>query len=117
MPNDTLTIDPPKRLLLSKALRAKLGGVRSETIWRWTKERDFPKPIKLNPTGRLLGWVEAEVEQWLENQQRGRGDPTPQAVAAAMAINAERHRRANGRRQPVLISSGGLRRMAPLPER
>lgn len=35
-------------------------------------EKTFPKPIKLG-IGRAVGWIEAEVEEWLE-MQRSRRD-------------------------------------------
>ena len=37
-------------------------GVTWITILRWEKQGLFPQRCKLGP--RLVGWVEAEVEEW-----------------------------------------------------
>jgi len=29
---------------------------------------DFPSPIKLTPNGRASGWIESEVDAWLEQR-------------------------------------------------
>lgn len=36
--------------------------VSRATIWRWVKERDFPKPVKLGQG--CTRWKGSEVEQW-----------------------------------------------------
>lgn len=52
-------------MLRLPAVKARTGLSRS-TIYLRVAERAFPKPVSLG--GRAVGWVEAEIEQWLEQQ-------------------------------------------------
>ena len=50
---------------------AKKCGVCPMTIWRWATQPEcehmnFPKPITLGPNS--VGFIEAEVDAWLEAQ-------------------------------------------------
>jgi prophage regulatory protein len=44
------------------------------TVWRKAKdEPDFPKPVKVSP--KITGWIEAEVDQYLEAKvSKARGE-------------------------------------------
>lgn len=44
---------------------ARIGLSRS-TIYLRISENRFPKPVSLG--GRAVGWVEAEIDSWLENK-------------------------------------------------
>lgn len=62
------TIHPvPSRLsiLRRREVEARTGLSRS-TIYLRVAERSFPSPIKLG--GRAVGWVEDEIETWLQQQ-------------------------------------------------
>jgi prophage regulatory protein len=41
----------------------KVTGLRRSMIYRMQAERRFPQRIKL--TGRAVGWLEREVQEWL----------------------------------------------------
>ena len=41
-------------------------GLSKSTIYLRISQRQFPAPISLG--GRAVGWVEAEVDDWLSNQ-------------------------------------------------
>jgi len=41
-------------------------GVKRSTLYRWRKERAFPRPIPLG--AKAVGWIESEVEEWLEDR-------------------------------------------------
>jgi len=41
-------------------------GLSRSTIYLRISESRFPKPISLG--GRAVGWIEAEINQWLEEQ-------------------------------------------------
>jgi prophage regulatory protein len=45
-------------------------GVSWITILRWEKKGLFPKRCKLGP--RIVGWVEAEVDDWCAKRAEGR---------------------------------------------
>jgi len=47
------------------AVKARTALSRS-TIYNRIAEGSFPKPISLGP--RAVGWLEAEIEQWVENR-------------------------------------------------
>lgn len=38
-------------------------GISPVTLWRWTRRKGFPSPIKLGPNS--VGWIEAEISEWL----------------------------------------------------
>ena len=46
------------------AVKAKTGLSRS-TIYMKIANHTFPKPVKLG--GRAVGWVDGEVDDWLED--------------------------------------------------
>ncbi|WP_241524131.1 helix-turn-helix transcriptional regulator [Oceaniglobus indicus] len=37
-------------------------SVSKDTIWRWRREGDFPKPVKLG--GRTTRWRLSDIEDW-----------------------------------------------------
>ena len=52
-------------ILRLPAVKARIGLSRS-TIYLRISEGKFPKPIPLG--GRAVGWIEAEVNEWLSQQ-------------------------------------------------
>ena len=52
-------------ILRLPAVKARTGLSRS-TIYLRISEGRFPKPVSLG--GRAVGWVEAEVDDWLNEQ-------------------------------------------------
>lgn len=52
-------------ILRLPAVKARTGLSRS-TIYLRVAEGTFPKPVSLG--GRAVGWVEAEIQEWLERQ-------------------------------------------------
>lgn len=52
-------------ILRLPAVKARTGLSRS-TIYLRVAQGTFPKPVNLG--GRAVGWVEAEIQQWLEQQ-------------------------------------------------
>ncbi|TNF09474.1 MAG: AlpA family transcriptional regulator [Gammaproteobacteria bacterium] len=41
-------------------------GLSRSTVYLRISDGNFPKPISLG--GRAVGWIEAEIDQWLEEQ-------------------------------------------------
>lgn len=54
-----------KVILRLPAVKARTGLARS-TIYLRIAEGSFPKPVSLG--GRAVGWIEAEVNDWLNQQ-------------------------------------------------
>ncbi|TQE99645.1 MAG: AlpA family transcriptional regulator [Spiribacter salinus] len=52
-------------ILRLPAVKARTGLSRS-TIYLRVAEGSFPKPVSLG--GRAVGWIEAEVNDWLKQQ-------------------------------------------------
>jgi prophage regulatory protein len=50
-------------------LNKKLGGVSRSTVFRWVRDKQFPKPINLGKNS--VGWLEEQVEAWLESRTQG----------------------------------------------
>ena len=59
-------------LVLSRILRfpevnLKTGLCRSH-VHQLVSKGQFPSPIKLTPNGRASGWIESEVNAWLDQR-------------------------------------------------
>lgn len=52
-------------ILRLPAVKARTGLSRS-TIYLRVSESTFPKPVSLG--GRAVGWIESEIQQWLEQR-------------------------------------------------
>ncbi len=59
-------------ILRLPAVKARTGLSRS-TLYLRVAEGTFPKPIGLG--GRAVGWVEAEVQDWLERRIKASREP------------------------------------------
>jgi len=55
-------------MLRLPAVKARTGLSRS-TIYLRISDGSFPKPVSLG--GRAVGWIEAEVNDWLNQQIEG----------------------------------------------
>jgi len=47
----------------------KQTGLSRVTLWRLERAGKFPE--RVNITNFRIGWVEAEIDQWLESRPRG----------------------------------------------
>jgi len=50
-------------------------GLSATTIWRYERDRKFPKRLKLNDDGSIVGHYEDEVEDWIRRRIRAGGKP------------------------------------------
>ena len=57
------------RILKWKDL-APIVGLCRATLWRMEKDGDFPKRIRISE--RCVGWLEHEVEAWLDERMANR---------------------------------------------
>ena len=48
-------------------------GLSRPTIWRLEKAGQFPKRRRL--TANAVGWIEADVEEWVRSRETGMGRP------------------------------------------
>lgn len=64
-----------KKILRKKEVRA-ITGLGDTTIWRLEREGKFPARLRL---GGAVGWLEEEIESWIEEKAAERA---PAAVAA-----------------------------------
>ena len=53
------------RILRKKDIRDKLG-LSDVTIWKMERDGNFPKRINIGPNS--VGWIESEVDQWIEKK-------------------------------------------------
>jgi len=58
------------RIIRKQELFSKVG-MSDVQIWRWEKKGLFPKRISLG--GRSVGWLESEIDAWLEKRAAERG--------------------------------------------
>ncbi len=63
---------PSENLLKAQAVQDRLGGISSQTLWRWLKDPalKFPKPIYICGTRY---WVSGEIDAFV-SRQREKGD-------------------------------------------
>ena len=54
-------------ILISKKELARILGVSSSTVSRWTREKRLPEPFPLGPNSTK--WVKEEIEQWIEEKK------------------------------------------------
>ena len=69
MPNLT-AVPSSKKVLRLPAVTRKVGACRS-WIYGEIKKGNFPSPIPLGE--RSVGWVESEVDQWIDSRIALRG--------------------------------------------
>ncbi len=55
----------PKTLIREPRVLSKLG-ISHSTLWKKVAEGQFPSPIKLDPTGRAVAWVESEIDALID---------------------------------------------------
>ena len=55
----------PHTILRLPAVKARTGLARS-TIYLYVSQGAFPRPVKLGV--RAVGWLDAEVESWLQSR-------------------------------------------------
>jgi prophage regulatory protein len=68
------------RILRRREVQVRTGLSRS-SIYRRAEDGTFPQPVQLGP--RTVGWVEAEVQSWIE--QRIRDSRAPRSLATRKA--------------------------------
>ncbi|TXH09252.1 MAG: AlpA family transcriptional regulator [Spirochaetes bacterium] len=59
------TTDVKIKLLRRPDVEA-MTGLRRSSIYEMMQDNTFPKPVQLNK--RMVGWVESEIEGWLEEK-------------------------------------------------
>ena len=57
--------NPPIRFLRISAVEA-LTGLSRTTIYDWSAQGRFPRPVSLG--SRAVGWIEAEVDEWIRER-------------------------------------------------
>jgi predicted DNA-binding transcriptional regulator AlpA len=68
---------PHDRLLDQAEVLRRVGNPNEITLWRWEKAGLFPRRVKLSAAGGRfgrVGWLESEVNAWLE-QRAAAADP------------------------------------------
>jgi prophage regulatory protein len=59
------------QILRRKAVCDKLGGIDNVTLWRINRDDPtFPAAVQINK--RIVGWIEEELNQWLEHRAASR---------------------------------------------
>lgn len=53
-------------ILRRKQVEARTGLARSTIYDRLRNDPEFPKPVSIG--ARAVGWIESEIQQWLDSQ-------------------------------------------------
>ena len=65
-------------------------GLSRTTLWRLERSGDFPRRIRLSPNS--TGWIESEIEQWIESRPRkSASEPGPKSSEAAWKPSTADH--------------------------
>lgn len=56
-----------KLTILDRAQVTQRTSLKRESINRMARAGEFPQPIRLGER-RRVGWIEAEIEQWIQDQ-------------------------------------------------
>lgn len=66
------------QIIRRDSLCLKLGGISTVSLWRLTKDDpSFPTCIKINK--RIVGWLEHEIDRWIEARAESRSLNTAHA--------------------------------------
>ena len=61
-------------------------GLSRTTLWRLERRGDFPRRVRLGPNS--IGWIETEVEEWIESRPRkSSSESDPQSYEAAWKVS------------------------------
>lgn len=52
--------------ILRRAIVQNRTGIARSTLYKYIDDGTFPRPIQLGP--RSVGWVEAEIDNWLSER-------------------------------------------------
>ncbi len=63
------------RIVSPKEARHVAGDKSRSTIWRWVRAGIFPRPLRVGPNS--IGWLESEIEDWLEARKADAEESTP----------------------------------------
>jgi prophage regulatory protein len=72
---------PALRILRKPALRERLGGCSDHHIDDLESREGFPRHIRLG--GRSVGWLEHEVDAWIERRMSERPVTTQLSILGA----------------------------------
>ncbi len=79
----------PIRILRRPAV-TELTGLSRSSLYALAKTGDFPAPIHL--TERTVGWIEADVVNWLEERARQPYQPQPRLSPQSIAKSIQTRR-------------------------
>jgi prophage regulatory protein len=68
-----------KRIIRLPAVEIKTG-LKHSAIYQKMAEGDFPRPVPLGP--KAVGWIEAEIDAWIDDRIAERDDRRASGVDA-----------------------------------
>ncbi len=70
--NDVATdriADDSRRLIRRREVQELVGNPSRTTLWRWCRDGNFPRPIRLSSSGFLV-WKLADVLAWMDEREQ-----------------------------------------------
>jgi prophage regulatory protein len=67
----TKEVPGAKAQILRHAIVSKKLGVSASKLFDMIAKGEFPKPFLIIPSGRAVGWLESEVDNWILSRREG----------------------------------------------
>jgi prophage regulatory protein len=62
----------------------RITGLSRTTLWRLERQGRFPKRLRL--ASNSVGWLDADIQRWIESRPRGTGSGTDTAVSTRYSV-------------------------------
>lgn len=69
--NESVNRSAPSRIVRHRDVRAKLS-VSAATLFDLIARGEFPRPFTIVPGGRAVGWLEADIDEWIKVRRASR---------------------------------------------
>lgn len=98
------------RSFLRLPLVVRRTGLSRATIHRRIRQGKFPAPVPLG--GRTVGWIDCEIDAWIDTQMRLRdAGRTASRIGAASALEGMPASDSRVQRRPSALSSSRSRKV------
>ena len=88
MASAPLATPSPLQIMRRPAVQARTG-LSSATIYLYMQQGTFPKPIRLGGSASAVGWLEHEIDAWIQEQIDKSRNPAKPLAPHRLAKNTQ----------------------------